>query len=82
MVILLFVYAVNFNIFNELIILIFTQTKIISCRNVRLELTDFLFKIFQNSLERYALLESGCKCITFFITDKLFFEKVFSNLKS
>lgn len=43
MVILLFVYAVNFNIFNELIILIFNLTKIISCRNVRLELTDFFY---------------------------------------
>jgi hypothetical protein len=74
MVILLFVYAVNFNIFNELISIIpYYQLvkKIKFCRNTRIELVDLnTINLSKISLIFFAVFLSGCKHINYFYSDK------------
>ena len=70
MVILLFNYAVNFNIFNELCFNLNKQLKVIYwlklCRNVRIELTDFFNSHSKFSLIVFAVFLSGCKHTNYF----------------
>ena len=77
MVILLFVYAVNFNIFNELgespMTSVISSFKLnLFCRNVRFELTDFLSKSFPKFLGYFRFLKAVAKLQTILKLTKLF----------